>query len=848
MPEKIDFNSSAGLSSREAAERLRAEGYNELPASARRGTLAIVLGIAREPMFLLLIASAGIYLSLGDYREALILFASVLLVLGITVFQERKSERALEALKDLSSPRALVVRDGEQRRIAGREVVRGDIVILTEGDRIPADAMVLSANDLLVDESLLTGESVPVRKTAWDGMRETARPGGDDLPFVYSGTMLVQGRGIAGVATTGSRTELGKIGKALESVQTEETFLQRKAGGLIRSFAAVGLTLCVVAVVLYGLTRGDWISGILAGIALAMSLLPEEIPVVLTVFLALGAWRMSQKSVLTRRMPAIETLGSATVLCVDKTGTLTLNRMAVTRIFAGGDVYEIAGGATQPLPEKFHELVRVAVLASETDPFDPMERALKELGERRLMQPEVHAETTLVHEYSLSPELLAMSHVWAQTKNGEYVVAAKGAPEAIAELCRFDEIRSQELSMQVDRMATDGLRVLGVAKASFQGKTWPASQRDFDFQFLGLIGLSDPARPSVPAAIQECRRAGVKVVMITGDYPSTAEAVARKIGLVPAGETITGAEIESMTEADLRRRIQKTTIFARVLPEQKLNLVQAFKANGEIVAMTGDGVNDAPALKAAHIGIAMGARGTDVAREAASLVLLDDDFATMVEAIRSGRRIFDNVRKAMGFIFAIHVPIAGIALLPLILNWPLVLSPVHIVFLELIIDPACSIAFEAEPEEADVMARPPRDPNEPLFGIRKILFSVSQGAFVLLTALLVFGIALYRGQAESYARALTFTTMVIGMLALIIANRSWSKTMWEILRTPNAAFRWVTAGGLAFLGLVLYAPPLPAAFHFESPSISDLAISLAAGLIGCLGLEGVRRTATRRDS
>jgi Ca2+-transporting ATPase len=846
MNDKLDFSSLRGLSSREAVERLTADGYNELPTSARRGNLAIVLGVAREPMFLLLIVSGAIYMALGDYREALVLFASVLFIMGIAVFQERKTERALEALRDLSSPRALVIRDGEEKRIAGREVVRGDLLILTEGDRVPADAVVLSSNDLLVDESLLTGESVPVRKTAWDGARKTTRPGGDDLPFVYSGAMLIQGRGVARVETTGSRTELGKIGKALESVETEKTSLQKKSGRLIRNFAAAGLSLCALVVVLYGITRGNWLSGLLVGIALAMSLLPEEIPVVLTVFLALGAWRMSQKRVLTRRMPAIETLGSATVLCVDKTGTLTQNRMAVGRIFAGGAFHEVDAGASQPLPRKFHEIVRFSVLASETDPFDPMERAFKELGDRYIDEPEKHAQWTLVREYSLAPELLAMSHVWKQAEGEECIIAAKGAPEAVFELCRFDRAQRQELSARVDRMAADGLRVLAIAKAFFRGNAWPASQRDFDFEFLGLIGLSDPVRPAVPGAVQECHRAGVKVVMITGDYASTAEAIARKIGLNPEEGPVTGPEIERLSRAELGRRVQKTTIFARVLPEQKLNLVQAFKANGEIVGMTGDGVNDAPALKAAHIGIAMGGRGTDVAREAAALVLLDDDFATIVEAIRSGRRIFDNVQKAMGFIFAIHVPIAGIALVPLILDWPLVLSPVHIVFLELIIDPACSIAFEAEPEEADVMKRPPRDPNEPLFGTRKILFSLLQGAFVLLTALLVFGVALYRGETEAGARAVTFTTLVIGMLALIVANRSRSRTMWKTLRTANAPFWWVTAGGLVFLALVLYAPPLPALFHFSSPTALDLGMSLAAGLAGSLGLEGARRAAGRR--
>lgn len=808
--------------------------------------LAIALGVAREPMFLLLLVSAGIYLTLGDVREALILSVSICVIMGITIFQERKTERALEALRDLSSPRALVIRDGEQKRIAGREVVRDDILILTEGDRVPADAVLFECNDLMVDESLLTGESVPVRKKAWDRMQSLTRPGGDDLPFVYSGTMLVQGRGVARVLATGPRTEFGKIGKALESVETDETFLQKRSGALIRNFAAIGLSLCALVVLLYGITRGDWIGGFLGGIALAMSLLPEEIPVVLTVFLALGAWRMSQRQVLTRRMPAIETLGSATVLCVDKTGTLTLNRMSASRIFVGGQFHDVDINPPGSLPKQFHEAVRFALLASETNPFDPMEKAFKELGDRYLDQVEGERPWSLVHEYSLSPELLALSHVWKSPTDEAYIVATKGAPEAIAELCHFDLAQRKQLSLNTDAMATDGLRVLAIAKSHFQGTAWPNSQHDFDFEFLGLIGLSDPIRPSVPAALRECYSAGIKVVMITGDYPSTARAIARKIGLKPGAEVVSGIEIEQMPNAELRRRIPGINIFARVLPEQKLNLVEAFKANGEIVAMTGDGVNDAPALKAAHIGIAMGGRGTDVAREAASLVLLDDDFATIVEAIRSGRRIFDNLQKAMAFIFAIHVPIAGVALMPLIFNWPLILSPVHIVFLELIIDPACSIAFEAEPEEAGIMNRPPRNPREPLFGVDKIILSLLQGVVVLLAVISILGLALYLGQDSSYARAQTFATLVAGILVLIFANRSWSRSIISTFRSRNSALWWVVGGAIGFLVSVLYVPYLREVFRFASLRFLDLAICLGAGVLSVVWFEIVKLARNRR--
>jgi Ca2+-transporting ATPase len=830
----------SGLSSAEAQQRLAQEGYNELPSESRRSTLAITLSVAREPMFLLLIVSVTIYLALGDLREALILSLSLFVIFGITIFQERKTERALEALRALSSPRALVIRDGTERRIAGREVVRDDVLILTEGDRVPADATILSCNDLMVDESLLTGESVPVRKSAWNGVQEITRPGGDDLPFVYSGTMLVQGRGVARVTATGWRTEFGKIGKALQSVEVDETFLQKRSANMIRTFAAVGLSLCALAVVLYGITRGNWINGFLVGVALAMSLLPEEIPVVLTVFLALGAWRMSRRNVLTRRMPAIETLGAATVLCVDKTGTLTQNRMTVNQLFAGGEFYDVNAGDEKPLPQKFHALARFAVLASESDPFDPMEKAFKEFADRYLDHSLKFADWMLAHEYSLSPELLALSHVWKSSVAGEYIIASKGAPEAVADLCHFSTDESTELAQRVDAMAQNGLRVLAVARASFSSDAWPTSQHDFDFEFLGLIGLADPVRPEVPAAIHESTQAGVKVVMITGDYPSTASAIARQIELPPGGATITGADIERLHAGELRRRIADTTIFARVLPEQKLNIVEAFKANGEVVAMTGDGVNDAPALKAAHIGIAMGGRGTDVAREAAALVLLDDNFSTIVEAIRSGRRIFDNLQKAMAFIFSIHVPIAGVALVPLLLDWPLILTPVHIVFLELIIDPACSIAFEAEPEEANLMKRPPRDPNAPLFSARDIILSLLQGGAVTLTVLCVLGFSLYRGDGETHARALTFSTLIVGVISLFFINRSWSRGVFDALRSRNSAFWWVVVGAFGFLAAVLYVPALQSAFRFAPLHPFDLAICIGAGVISFLLIELVK--------
>ena len=831
-----------GLSEAEAAERLLSEGYNELPSSGQRGLFSLAFGVVREPMFLLLVACGVVYLVLGDVQEALMLLGFVFFVMGLTLYEERKTENALDALRDLSSPRAQVVRDGKEQRIAGREVVRGDLLVVNEGDRVPADARLLSCLNLSVDESLLTGESVPVRKSDDEQERKEVSPGGDDLPFIYSGTMVVQGQGIARVIATGEKTEIGKIGKVLQSVKPEETLLQKETDRWVRTLAVFGLSLCVLVIIYYSLTRGDWLNGLLAGVTLAMATLPEELPVVLTIFLAMGAWRISKKQVLTRRMPAIETLGSSTVLCVDKTGTLTMNRMSVSKLFAGGELLDVGKVSRNSMPEEFHELLEFSILASQLDPFDPMEKAIKESGDDYLTETEhLHKDWELVHEYALSRELLSISRVWKSAEHEHYTIAAKGAPEAIIGLCHFDESAKAEQFTHITEMADQGLRVLGVARAFFPQPLLPYAQGDFAFEFLGLIGLADPVRLTVSSAIAECYSAGIRVVMITGDFPGTARNIARQIGLKNADACITGQELRGMTDSELQERINEVNIFARVVPEQKLRLVNAFKANGEIVAMTGDGVNDAPALKAASIGIAMGGRGTDVARESASLVLLDDDFSSIVQAIRLGRRIFDNIRKAIAYIFAIHVPIAGMSLLPVLFHWPLLLLPAHIAFLQLIIDPACSIVFEAEGEETDVMNRPPRNSSEPLFCRNTVFLSLIQGVIVLVVVLGVFWFACSRGVDEQEIRALTFTTLMISNLGLILTNRSWSSTSAASFRSTNTALLPVVAGAILFLGIVLYVPFFVHLFRFSALHLFEVLLCLSAGLGSVLWFEGLKR-------
>lgn len=838
METTFDPENITGLSDEEAAAILKNEGYNELPSQKKQSPFSIFLNVLKEPMLLLLLIAGTIYLFLGEVRDALILLVFVFVVVGITFNQEIKTERALEALKNLSSPRALVIRNGEQKRIPGREVVKGDIIILREGDRIPADGVVLSSTNLLVDESLLTGESLAVRKCEFTGLTHSLKPeqpGGDDLPFVYSGTLVIQGHGVSQVSETGIHTEMGKIGKALGTIAEEDSLLKKETAQIIKTFAVFGGILCAVVVVVYGLTRGDWLHGLLAGLSLSMALLPEEFSVVLLIFLSMGAWRLSKRNVLVRRMPAIETLGASTVLCVDKTGTLTLNRMILNSLFSKGEYCELE--KNKCLLEKFHELLEFGYLASQRDPFDPLEKEIKRNTEKFLINTEhIHEEWKTVREYPLSKNLLALSNVWKSPGSGEYVIATKGAPEAIFDLCHLSESEKEELSAHVQEMANRGLRLLGVAKASFQDDSLPEKQHDFEFEFIGLLGFVDPVRPSVAQSIKECYKAGIRVIMITGDYPGTAQHIARQIGLENPDKYITGPELANMDQQELAEKIKVTNIFARVVPEQKLTIVNALKQNGEVVAMTGDGVNDAPALKSAHIGIAMGERGTDVARESASIVLLNDDFFSIVAAVRLGRRIFDNLKKAIGYIFSVHMPIAGLALFPILFNLPLVLLPAHIAFLELIIDPACSTVFEAEPEEKNIMNRSPRNLQERLFGRKNLVLSLVQGISMLAGVIAVFLYALYMGKGEVDARTLTFATLVIANLTLIVANLSWSQSLIKTLSSENKALRYVLAGALSGLLLVLYVPALRSMFRFSLLHGDDLLIVFVVGILSIVWL------------
>ena len=816
-----------GLSTLEVKKLQNQFGLNEIPIQDPKTLLKTLVRIITEPMFSLLLLAGFIYLMIGSVDDALLLLCFIALSIGITAYQERKSEKAIEALKELSSPRALVIRNSRIERIAGRDVVIGDSLILEEGDRIAADAIVLEGHDLLVDESLLTGESEPIQKSTGQS--------------VYSGSLIVRGNGLATVTAIGLQTEMGSIGKSLEKIPNTESPLQSDIRILIKRFAIFGISLSFAVFLIYGFIWHDWLNGALSGISLTMSLLPEEFTVILTVFMALGVWRISRQHVLTRYAPVIETLGSISTLCVDKTGTLTINKMALQSLATPNHITYLEPHSIELTPHET-ELLSYAVLASKKDPFDPMEQAFLESMKRHCADHvTIYNEYTIAHEYGLSPQLPAMAHIWQSPHSPEYVVALKGSPETVIDLCQLDARQALAVEAQINALASQGQRLLGVAKATYikQDDSWPNAINDFSFEWLGLVGLKDPLRPEVPIAIKQCHDAGIRVMMITGDHAITAQAIASQAG-IPSSKTLSGTEITQMSDNALQVAVKNVCVFVRIKPEQKLRLVKALQSNREVVAMTGDGVNDAPALKAAHVGIAMGKRGTDVAREASSLVLLNDDFSSIVNTIKQGRQIYDNLHKAIIYVVAVHIPIAGAVFIPLIFGVPPMLTPIHILFLEMIIDPSCAIVFEMEKPEKNVMHQLPRSPEEKIFSLDNLSLAILQGL-----GLMVIVVGLYLGLiAVDYPRpiasTIAFGSLVLGNLLLIIVSRSKHLHFFAILRTPNPSQYWIVGIAITLFLIFVFTPFLRERFQFAELTINGAALILFSGAIGLMWHEAIK--------
>ncbi len=848
MAAAAPLDDAAGLSEAEGAARLQRDGPNALDEARRRSLLRLLLQVLSEPMFLLLVACGGIYLLLGDRGEALMLLGFVALVMAMTLFQQRRTENALASLRQLASPTAQVTRGGVVRTIAARELVCGDLVLVAEGSRVPADVRLIDAANVTVDESMLTGEAMMVMKAAG------AQGAGEaNATHLFAGTLLVQGTARGIVIATGARSALGRIGASLAAISTGPTAIEKETRSVVLRVALVGLVLAALLALLYWYLRGDWLRALLTGLTFAMAVLPEELPVVLTIFLGLGAWRLAREHVLARRIPAIELLGATTLLCVDKTGTLTTNRMALRALWSEAAFYDAAAAGDAALPDALHEVLEFAVLASHRRAFDPMESAIGAAGQRLLARSDhLHPDWTLLADYPLSKQLLAMARVWQAGGAGEKIIAVKGAPEAIIDLCHLDAARADAIGAQVARMAGQGLRVLGVARALCADAVLPPHQHAFDYTFLGLIALEDPLRADVPAAIAQCRQAGIRVVMITGDHPATARSIAAQAGLVGPLEqplrVVSGAELAAMDAAALALRLADTSIFCRVQPAQKLQLVRAFHAARQVVAMTGDGVNDAPALKAADIGVAMGARGTDVAREAAALILLNDGFGSLVTAVDHGRRVFANLRKAIVFVVAAHVPIVGLSFIPVLAGWQILLMPVHVLFLQLVIDPACSLVFEAEPSEPGAMQVAPRAARARLFDWPLLWRGLWQGTGLLL-ALVGVNIAGHAlGEPDGAIRATSFVALTVANLGLIYANRSFSQASWGGGAPRNRMFTCIALAASSLLALILGLPALRLFFSFTLPSLTLAAIGAAAVIVSMLWFEAVKAWWRRRTT
>ncbi|MDZ4727749.1 MAG: cation-translocating P-type ATPase [Leptospira sp.] len=826
--DQIELNKPIGLELKDVLLLRKKYGFNEISSKKEKNIFERLLSVLAEPMIFLLLSIGVIYLLLGDTGEAILLSCSVILIIIITMYQEGKTESALSALKTLASPRTNVWRDGILRKVDGREILPGDVIIVNEGDRIPADSMIVSTDHLKMDESLLTGESVAVIKNI-----------GDEI---FCGSLVVAGQATCEVKLIGNQTQIGKIGKTISEEQINKTLLEKEVAKIVRFIFIFAILLCTILAIYLGFKKGNWLGGILSGLTLAIGILPEELPLVLTIFFAFGAYRLSKKKVLTRRTSIIETLGAATVLCTDKTGTITQNKMTIKCLYAKeGEIFYLTNDIDKKIPAEFSNIVKYGTLASKSNAFDPIDKAFLDLGKKENLDFESNAvPDKFVKEFPISSAMLAMTQVWKQ--NGEYLVASKGAPEAIIKICKLEPNIERIYLEKVKFLASKGYRMLAVCRSSKNLNFIPDSLDQIDFEWVGLVGLEDPIREEVPSAIQRAYSAGMRVIMITGDYPETAKNIAKQIGLKISDHVMTGPELKILNDNDYKESVNQCNIFSRVSPEEKWKLVRLLKEQGEIVAMTGDGVNDAPALRTAHIGVAMGERGTDVAREAADLVLLDDSFSSLLNGVEEGRHIYSNLKKALGYIIAVHIPIIGSTFFPTIFDLPyVILSAVHIVFLEMIIDPTSTLVFEKEPIESGLMSKPPRKVSESLLDKKLFIISVLQGISSLIAVIGTYVyIQFYVENASLNPRLGTtsaFVTLIFTNLLLILVNRNWELTIIESLKMKNMALPFVILGTFTVLFSALFIPSLQKLFHFTSLSLGEISICFLFSLASIVWFE-----------
>ncbi|MDB2156676.1 cation-translocating P-type ATPase [Clostridium butyricum] len=806
-----------GLNSEEVEKLQKKYGMNELVIQEKPNMLKKFLGVFKEPMFLLLLIAATVYFLLGAPKDGAIMLVFVGFVASITFIQEWKTEKTMNALKDLTSPKVNTLRNGKNILIKSTELVPGDVVFLSEGERIPADCIVLEPSNFSVDEFILTGESEYVMKVSTTQSEKSTDYWKKDI--LYAGTLCVFGKCTAIVKFTGINTEYGKIGKAISEAKDEPTPLQKKVSILVKNIAIAGVILCISVMVASYFYSFNILNSILSGISLAMAIIPEEFPVVLTVFLSMGAYRLAKNNTLMRKISAVETLGSATVLCVDKTGTITQNKMKVKSIYSDGRIFN-----NEDL--KNQELSDLMVLSCEKDPYDPMEKAILEAA--NLSQLETLYKYDLSKKIAFDSKTKRMANIYI--KDNTYYVAVKGSAETVLGLCNLDKQRMDEINIEIDKMASNGLRVLALADCTSE-KVYEDLEC-YELTFKALVGLQDPPKEGVEEAIKLCKKAGIRVVMITGDYSKTAMAIGEEIGLKFTDKVIVGNEIDSLSENELCEVVKSCDVFSRVIPEQKMKIVKALKKNGEIVAMTGDGVNDAPALKSADIGIAMGQRGTEVAKEAAHMILMDDNFTTIVKSVKDGRRVYDNIRKAMVYILIIHIPIAAMAMFAPLFNLPPLLLPMHIMLLELIIDPTCSIVFEGEPAEANIMENPPRPPQEPLLTRNLTIKVVLQGVVMFLAAFMPFHYMIDLGISSEYARSFSLITFIVANVTLVLVNRSNTELLYHLIKEKGSKVRLiVNSMALIMVFAIVYIPILNGFFRTEKIGIYPLIFAIVLGFI-----------------
>lgn len=802
-------------------------GRNVLLYKKENSFLEIIFRIAKEPMTLLLLVASIIYFISGETGNGIFMMVAILFIASISLYQDSRSKNALEKLKTLSQPHCKVIRNGKIEEIMSEELVVGDYLVVEEGTSITADSTIVHSNDFSVNESILTGESLPVFK---DKDKE------DNA--IFSGTIVASGLAVAEITSIGNETKLGKIGKSLEGIGEEKTPLEIQVSNFVKWMAIVGVIIFVIVWAINYWRSKNVLTSLLESLTLAMSILPEEIPVAFTTFMALGAWRLMKIGIVVKQTKTVETLGSATVICTDKTGTITENRMSLAKLFVLKDNRIVS--PEDELSDGEKELMELAMWASEPIPFDPMEVALHQ-AYGTLEKKDQRPNYKLVHEYPLGGKPPMMTHIFLDGE-GSKIIAAKGAPEAFLNISGLTKPEIQQIHSAIELLASEGYRVLGVGMSNFTGENYPARQQDLPFEFKGIIAFYDPPKKNIQHVLEKFYAAGIKVKIITGDNATTTASIARQIGFRDHDKTISGDELMALSEKELQFRVRDTAIFTRMFPEAKLKIINALKANDQIVAMTGDGVNDGPALKASHIGIAMGKKGTEIAKEAASLILLEDDLSKMVDAIAMGRKIYANLKKAIQYIISIHIPIILTVFAPLALGWvyPNIFSPVHIIFLELIMGPTCSIIYENEPMEPNTMVQKPKPLSTTFFNLRELSISIVQGLIITLATLSVYQFSVTWGYNEALTRTMVFTVLISANIFLTLINRSFHYSILTTLKYKNNMVLFIVFITIALVGSIIYVSPLTAFFEFETLDPSQLLSCIAIGFISVVWFEIVK--------